>query len=71
MHTFCFHRSSENKLQSCDFDAVLRLKCIANYWEVPVIIFGRIFEVEQLQYAAVSFFDISPNQDPVQKFVSL
>lgn len=36
-----------------DFDAMLRLKCIANCWQIPVIIFGTYFEREDLQYGAV------------------
>lgn len=36
-----------------DFDAELRLFCIANFWEPPVFIYGRTFPREQMQLCAV------------------
>lgn len=36
-----------------DFDAELRLFCIANYWEPPAFIYGRSFPREQIQLCAV------------------
>ncbi|XP_055384986.1 uncharacterized protein LOC129614422 [Condylostylus longicornis] len=44
---------SNSKLKSHDFDAVLRLKCISNYWSIPIIIFGRAFTSHFLQYVAI------------------
>ncbi|CAO1409058.1 unnamed protein product [Diamesa tonsa] len=38
---------------SSDFDAELRLFCIANFWEPPVFIYGRSFPREQIQLCAV------------------
>lgn len=40
-----------------DFDAELRLFCIANYWEPPVFIYGRAFPNEQIQHCAVIIKD--------------
>lgn len=44
-------------MRNKDFDAVLRLKCIANGWHIPVIIFGTYYEQERLQYAMVVLRD--------------
>lgn len=44
-----------------DFDALLRLKCIANNWGIPIIIFGAYYELQNVQYAAVMLRDIRGN----------
>ncbi|XP_037931843.1 uncharacterized protein LOC119666633 [Teleopsis dalmanni] len=48
---------SERQLfhMSCsqDFDAALRMKCLANHWRIPIIIFGSYYEIQQRQYCAV------------------
>ncbi|XP_055912939.1 uncharacterized protein LOC129946692 [Eupeodes corollae] len=46
-------QQSLHRMRNSDFDALLRLKCIANNWNIPVIIFGTYFEEANLQYAAV------------------
>ncbi|XP_050332437.1 uncharacterized protein LOC126760664 [Bactrocera neohumeralis] len=46
-------KQSLHRMCRTDFDAMLRLKCIANCWQIPVIIFGTYFEREDLQYGAV------------------
>ncbi|XP_037935807.1 uncharacterized protein LOC119669848 [Teleopsis dalmanni] len=42
-----------NDVITIDFDAILRLKCIANDWEIPIIIFGTYYEEHSLQYCAI------------------
>lgn len=44
-----------------DFDAELRLFCIANYWEPPVFIYGRAYPNEQVQHCAVTIKDNRKN----------
>ena len=39
--------------QNSDFDAELRLYCIANFWEPPIFVYGRAFPREQIQHCAV------------------
>ncbi|XP_053948398.1 uncharacterized protein LOC128856952 [Anastrepha ludens] len=46
-------QQSLHRMCRTDFDAMLRLKCIANSWQIPVIIFGTYYEYESLQYGAV------------------
>lgn len=46
-----------HRLRDTDFDAVLRLKCIANGWQIPVIIFGCFYEQERMQYGVVVLRD--------------
>ncbi|XP_067635315.1 uncharacterized protein [Eurosta solidaginis] len=46
-------QQSLHRMCKTDFDAMLRLKCIANCWQIPVIIFGTYYENEGLQYGAV------------------
>ncbi|XP_055843460.1 uncharacterized protein LOC129910207 [Episyrphus balteatus] len=46
-------QQSLHRMRNSDFDALLRLKCIANNWYIPVIIFGTYFEKVNIQYAAV------------------
>ncbi|XP_036318082.1 uncharacterized protein LOC118733024 [Rhagoletis pomonella] len=46
-------KQSLHRMCRTDFDAMLRLKCIANSWQIPVIIFGTYYEHEGLQYGAV------------------
>ncbi|XP_059612758.1 RNA-binding protein 47-like [Phlebotomus argentipes] len=36
-----------------DFDSILKLKCVANDWIMPVYIFGRILQSVDVQYVAV------------------
>ena len=48
-----FDRQSLHRMRNTDFDAVLRLKCLANGWYIPVIIFGTYYEAEGLQYGVV------------------
>lgn len=48
-------------MRNKDFDAVLRLKCIANGWHIPVIVFGCYFENERLQYCMVVLRDCLGN----------
>ena len=56
---------SSGKKEHCsmkgDFDAELRLFCIANYWEPPVFIFGRAYPNEQIQHCAVIIKDNRKN----------
>lgn len=35
---------SLSTMKKYDFDAIFRMKCIANFWSPPVLIYGRIFE---------------------------
>lgn len=44
-------------MRGTDFDAVLRLKCIANGWHIPIIIFGCHYEQEHVQYCVVVLRD--------------
>lgn len=37
-------RKSLATIKRHDFDAIFRLKCIANSWSPPILIYGRIFE---------------------------
>lgn len=37
-----------------DFDAQLRLQCVANYWEMPIFIYGRVVHDRAIQTVAVS-----------------
>ena len=37
-----------------DTDAELRLQCVANYWEMPVFIYGRVVRSKAIQTVAVS-----------------
>ncbi|XP_023305609.2 uncharacterized protein LOC111687403 [Lucilia cuprina] len=50
-------QQSLHRMRNKDFDAVLRLKCIANGWHIPVIIFGCYYEQERVQYAMVVLRD--------------
>lgn len=50
---FPFHRNSVHILKKTDFDAELRTKCIANYWEIPIVIYGRLYEAIQVQIVSV------------------
>lgn len=56
---------SSGNMDNCsmkgDFDAELRLFCIANYWEPPVVIYGRAFPKEQIQHCAVIIKDNRKN----------
>ena len=38
-----------------DPDAELRLQCVANYWEMPVFIYGRVVRSQTVQTVAVRF----------------
>lgn len=40
---------------------MLRLKCIANNWGIPIIMFGTYYEQESLQYAAIMLRDVRGN----------
>lgn len=56
--------SSENKEyypMKGDFDAELRMFCIANYWEQPVFIYGRAFLNDKIQHCAVIIKDNRKN----------
>ncbi|XP_063700951.1 RNA-binding protein 47-like [Culicoides brevitarsis] len=44
---------SIHNLKQTDFDQKLRLKCIANYWEMPIYVFGRDYENKRVQNAVV------------------
>ncbi|XP_061396897.1 uncharacterized protein LOC133332513 [Musca vetustissima] len=50
-------QQSLHRMRGTDFDAVLRLKCIANCWHIPIIIFGCYYEQEHLQYGVVILRD--------------
>ncbi|XP_075157419.1 uncharacterized protein LOC142230665 [Haematobia irritans] len=50
-------QQSLHRMRETDYDAVLRLKCIANGWHIPIIIFGCYYENERLQYGAVVLRD--------------
>lgn len=45
--------NSVHKLKNTDFDAELRFFCIANYWDVPIILYGRVYEKYRVQCASV------------------
>lgn len=45
--------NSVHQLKKTDFDAELRMRCIANYWDVPIIIYGRLFERYSVQCMSV------------------
>lgn len=42
-------------MKNYDFDSLLRIKCIANGWDLPIIIYGRTFTLSCLQYVAIIF----------------
>ncbi|XP_053681603.1 uncharacterized protein LOC128732380 [Sabethes cyaneus] len=46
-------RNSFHNMKNYDFNSLLKTKCIANGWDPPIIIFGRVFQLSCLQYAAV------------------
>lgn len=48
-------------MRTTDFDAMLRLKCIANNWGIPIIMFGTYYEQQSLQYAAIMVRDVRGN----------
>jgi hypothetical protein len=50
---FSILRDSIHYLNNCDYDAVFRLKCIANYWELPTFVFGRYFSRSKVQCVAM------------------
>ncbi|XP_037935806.1 uncharacterized protein LOC119669847 [Teleopsis dalmanni] len=50
-----------DELHWFDFDTMLRLKCIANNWEVPIILFGSYYKEQSLQYCAVVLRNITDN----------
>lgn len=52
-------------MRNKDFDAVLRLKCIANDWHIPVIVFGCYFENQRLQYNMIVLRDAMDNVRPI------
>lgn len=45
--------NSVHQLKNTDFDAELRIRCIANYWDVPIIIYGRVFEQFKVQCVSI------------------
>lgn len=45
--------NSVHQLKNTDFDAELRLFCIANYWDVPIIIYGRVYDKYRVQCASI------------------
>lgn len=52
MHFIIFRDSLQSNSQ-IDYDAVLRMKCLANNWLPPIYVFGRIFIDCMSQYVAV------------------
>lgn len=44
---------SIHNLKQTDFDQKLRLKCIANYWAVPIYLYGRVYEDKKIQNACI------------------
>ncbi|XP_058443897.1 uncharacterized protein LOC131425770 isoform X2 [Malaya genurostris] len=46
-------RNSFHNMKNYDFDALLRIKCIANGWDLPIILYGRVFTLSCLQYASI------------------
>lgn len=48
-------RNSFHNMKNYDFDSLLRIKCIANGWDLPIIIYGRVFSLSCLQYVAIIF----------------
>ncbi|XP_062541309.1 uncharacterized protein LOC134209330 isoform X2 [Armigeres subalbatus] len=46
-------RNTFHNMKNYDFDSLLRLKCVANEWDPPIIIYGRVFSFCALQYVAV------------------
>lgn len=40
-------------MKNYDFDSLLRIKCIANNWDPPIVLYGRIFSLSCVQYVAV------------------
>ncbi|XP_013114747.2 uncharacterized protein LOC106092425 [Stomoxys calcitrans] len=50
-------QQSLHRIRETDFDAVLRLKCIANAWHIPIILFGCYYQQQNLQYGVVILRD--------------
>jgi RNA recognition motif-containing protein len=48
-------------LSKADFDVELRLQCLANYWDPPIFIYGRILQSESIQTCAVIMRDTRKN----------
>ncbi|XP_055639949.1 uncharacterized protein LOC129777603 [Toxorhynchites rutilus septentrionalis] len=46
-------RNSFHSMKNYDFDSLLRIKCIANNWDPPIILYGRIFALSRIQHAVV------------------
>ena len=46
-------RNSFHNMKNYDFNALLKTKCIANGWDLPIIIYGRVFQLSCVQYVAV------------------
>ncbi|XP_058815960.1 uncharacterized protein LOC131679270 [Topomyia yanbarensis] len=46
-------RNSFHNMKNYDFDSLLRIKCIANGWDLPIILYGRVFTLSCLQYATL------------------
>lgn len=44
---------SIHSLRQTDFDQRLRLKCMANYWDMPIYLYGRVYEDKKIQNVCV------------------
>lgn len=49
-------------MKNYDFNMLLRMKCLANDWTLPILLFGRIFSMSCLQYVAVIIRDSKKQQ---------
>jgi heterogeneous nuclear ribonucleoprotein R len=46
--------NSVKSMRNYDFDVLLRMKCLANSWDPPITVYGRIFVNCFIQYVAVT-----------------
>lgn len=49
-------------MKNYDFNVLLRMKCLANDWALPILLFGRIFSMSCVQYVAVIIRDSKRQQ---------
>ncbi|XP_039429017.1 uncharacterized protein LOC120412564 isoform X2 [Culex pipiens pallens] len=55
-------RNSFHNMKNYDFNVLLRMKCLANDWALPILLFGRIFSMSCVQYVAVIIRDSKRQQ---------
>lgn len=69
LHISCV-KSEPSQNMKCDFDAELRLQCIANYWDPPVFVYGFIDKRQSIQTCAI-FIKNNRKNLPVVFFVEI